>query len=448
MKFLLPTLQQAFPTAISYEPLASTIVQANAEGQLVSVSFGDNDNDVNTTPAKTCFVKTVDAHQYNEKKSWPDLRRTLMYLRTEVRFYEEILPDLMSTMGSDEGVSTPEIFAANYDLDGLLTEEERATDDPTKGPVNVDWSSSCSTDDTNDIQQKKGGYIVMEAISDTDYVQDSPITIPQAKEALETIATFHASAWENTSLLQKAQDRLSKGSYHLKTRNPKEVAGLPEAWTQFSEAFGIDNDDDRNLGKRIQDLAEYICDETSPDPTDKYATLSHGDCKAMNCFLPIHKEGQTEKSASRRGAILLDFASTGVGLGMSDVAMLINHAVRPEHLENGGEAMLIDHYLDVLNNKLLLSNKEEEEQQVEGGERPGLLYPREIALWHYKLAAADYFRFFLGRFWKTATPETFEKKKDSKNTALINRDRDAALRFLGRAKTFITEIETRKDQTA
>jgi hypothetical protein len=440
MKFLLPTVQQAFPTAISYEPLASPIVQANAEGQLLSVSFGDDDddNDDGDAPTKTCFVKTVDAHQYNEKKSWPDLRRTLMYLRTEVRFYQEILPDLMSAMGGEGGVSTPAIFAADYNLDGLLTEEERATDDPTKGPVSVDWSQSCSTD-TNDIQQKKGGYIVMEAISDTEYLQDSPITIPQAKEALEAIAIFHASAWENKSLLQNAQDRLSKASYHLKTRNPKEVAGLPEAWTQFSKAFCIDDGDEENLGKRIQDLAEYICDETSPTPIDKHATLSHGDCKAMNCFLPIHKEGHTTDGgpAAHRGAILVDFASTGVGMGMSDVAMLINHAVRPEHLENGGEEMLIDHYLDVLNKKLSLRGEEE-----------APIYPREVASWHYKLAVADYFRFFLGRFWKTATPESFEKKKDSKNTALINRDREAALRFLGRARTFVSEIETRRGKSA
>jgi len=445
MKSLLPILQQAFPSGINYEPLASPIVQANAEGQLVSVSFEDDDNTDAACLAgtKRCFIKTVDANQYNERKNWPDLRRTLMYLRTEVRFYQEILPDLLSVMGDSEAVGTPEIFAAHYDLDGLLTEEERATDDPTKGPVNVDWS----TDVNSNSDIKKGGYIVMEAISDTEYTQESPISIQQAKEALESIAAFHASAWENKTLLEKAQERLSKGSYHLKTRNPKEAAGLPEAWTQFSTAFGIDDNDnndgnDENLGQRIQDLAEYICDETSPDSTDQYATLSHGDCKAMNFFLPIHhQQGQQREdtnSTDRHGVILVDFASTGVGLGMSDVAMLIHHAIRPEHLENGGEMMLVDYYLEALNNKLLFLKVEEEQDEN--------VYPKEIALWHYKLAVADYFRFFLGRFWKTATPESFEKKKESKNTALINRDRDAAFRFLERAKTYVSEIEKRRLQ--
>ena len=75
--------------------------------------------------------------------------------------------------------------------------------------------------------------------------------------------------------------------------------------------------------------------------------------------------------------------------------MLINHAVRTEDLENGGEEMLINHYLDILNQKLVLLK----EDQAEGANQPDL---RDIALWHYKLAVAYYFWFFLGRFWKTA----------------------------------------------
>mmetsp|Transcript_42641 Transcript_42641/g.48129 ORF Transcript_42641/g.48129 Transcript_42641/m.48129 type:complete len:366 (+) Transcript_42641:380-1477(+) len=351
-----------------------------------------------------------------------------------------------------------------------------------QGPVNVDWDTvsissppfpidTCIDDGdtvhahTDDaINNKKGGYIVMEAIPDTHYLQDSPITIQQAKEALETMGAFHASAWENQDLLQKAQHRLSRGSYHLKTRNRNEVAGLMEAWEQFTTAFGIidtdkDKDEDNtdtNLGRRIQNLAEYICHETSPEPGDKYATLSHGDCKAMNIFLPVNNDNNIQRKMNQdttvdnkykdRGVILVDFASTGVGLGMSDVAMLIHHAVRPEQLENGGEMILIDHYLTTVNS--LLSLKQQQKQQgrrvhhdVNNSQQPISIYPKEMALWHYKLAVVDYFRFFLGRFWKSATPESFEKKKHRKNIALINRDRDAALAFLQRARKYITEIE-------
>ena len=527
---LLPILQQAFPTesVVSYET-KTKIVQANAEGHLVTVLFdsgddndnGDNNNNNNNSGRcdntavknnKSCFVKTVDANYYYEKKgknSWPDFRRTIMYLRTEVRFYQEILPDLLSalplsssssSLSSNVNIfSTPEIYASNYNLDGLLTEEERATDDPMQGPVDVDWNTATTTS-TNVIttaavdatavsaaNSSKGGYIVMETIPELQYIQDSPITIQQAKDALDGIAAFHASAWENQELLIKAQTRLSRGSYHLKTRNPKEVTGLVDAWIQFTTAFDInidsnnndnvdDNDNDNNnvdvdadaddddddktnndLGRRIQDLAEYICAETSPEPTDKYATLSHGDCKAMNFFLPI---SNNENKNNNRGVILIDFASTGVGLGMSDVAMLIHHAIRPEHLDDGGEMMLVDHYINKLNDLLLLKQQQQQQQQQQNQEeethdvngttmntttRPIkqslCYYPKEIALWHYKLAVADYFRFFLGRFWKSATPESFEKKKYSKNTAFINRDRDAAFAFIKRVEKYVTEIE-------
>jgi hypothetical protein len=49
----------------------------------------------------------------------------------------------------------------------------------------------------------------------------------------------------------------------------------------------------------------------------------------MNVFLPHDVvNGKT---------LLVDYASTGVGLGMSDVAMHLHHAVLPEDLANGGE---------------------------------------------------------------------------------------------------------------
>merc|ERR1712232_519395 len=96
---------------------------------------------------------------------------------------------------------------------------------------------------------------------------------------------------------------------------------------------------------------------------DQYATLSHGDFKSMNCFLP-------QQSNTEHDVRLVDFASSGVGLGMSDVAMHIHHAVRAEDLANGGEEELFNHYLEKLNIML-------------GTTRT---YPRDIALRHYKLA--------------------------------------------------------------
>ena len=393
MHDLLPVLHQVFPSASGYDTVAS-VVQANAEGH--RLIFGEED----------VFLKQVEAPKY-ASKSWPDFRRTMMYLRTEVRFYNEIVPDL-----GQRGLSTPKIFKAHYDLDGLIGEGEKATDQTREEPKH--WSA-----------EGKGGYIIMESITEP-YFQTSPITLDQAKETLSAVADLHASAWEDRSLLQKSEKLLSRGSYHLKTRNPKELAGMKQAWENFSSHFGDLNpslfERTKDMGERIQRLAEYISDEVSPGPNDQFATLAHGDFKSMNCFLP-------KNGSESRGVVLVDFASTGVGLGMSDVAMHIHHAVRPVDLANGGEEELLDHYLQTLEDRLATKNQS---------------YPREVALRHYRLAVADYFRFFLGRFWKSATPETFEKKKNSKNTALINRDVDAAIAFLDRVDRYVDQIEREK----
>ena len=127
---------------------------------------------------------------------------------------------------------------------------------------------------------------------------------------------------------------------------------------------------------------------------------------------------------------MVDFASIGVGLGMSDVAMHIHHAVRPEDLANGGEEELWDHYYNTLCALL---------------QPAGRSYPRDVALRHYRLAVCDYFRFFLGRFWKLATPESMEKKANSQNTALINRSVDSALAFLRRVEKYLAMIEKERE---
>lgn len=394
MHELLPILRQVYPSATSCETVAS-VVQANAEGY--RVKFDDDVADGNDV-----FIKTVDATTYSSK-SWPDFRRTLMYLRTEVLFYKKLLPDL-----KEKGFfSTPDVFLAYYDLEGLIEEDEKATDQSRPEPKT--WSA-----------EGKGGHIVMEGIGDL-YFQDSPITLEQAKETLSAVAGLHAAAWQDQELLTKADKWLSRGSYHLKTRNKKELAGMEQAWEHFVANFGhFDSalfERSSGMGKRIKELAEYISDEVSPGPTDQYATLCHGDFKSMNCFLPVESSG--------RGVILVDFASTGVGLGMSDVAMHIHHAMKAEDLDNGGEEELLDHYLEQLNQRL-------------GDSRT---YPKDVALQHYRLACADYFRFLLGRFWKSATSETFEKRKDSKNTVLMNRNVESALAFLNRIEQCVTTIE-------
>ena len=346
-----------------------------------------------------------------------------MYLRTEVRFYNEFVPELDRRGFRGGGGGTPRIFYAGYDLEGLIGEDENSTDQTVPEPQ--EWSAL-----------GKGGSILMEYIGNP-YFQESPITMDQAHETLSAVASLHAAAWEDVELLQKADRRLSRGSYHLKTRNVKELAGMEHAWEHFSSHFQHLDPElfqrTHDMGRRIHDIAEYISKEVSPSPTSSYATLSHGDFKSMNCFLS-HDGGGGGGSGN---VVLVDFASTGVGLGMSDVAMHIHHAILPEDLANGGEERLLEHYLDALNTQL-----------VGRPSRGFFHYTKDVAMRHYRFAVVDYFRFFLGRFWKSATMESFATKKNSKNTALINRNLASALAFLDRADRYLRVIEAEQRDAA
>jgi hypothetical protein len=382
-------------------------------------------------------------HPIMRTRVGPTVDEHFLYMRTEVRFYNEILPLLQSSSSSGFKPATPHIFRATCHLDGLVDDDETPMEPSRRTQADIDDNalvkSSC------DSLFFHGGYILMECISDQQYYQESPISKSDAKKCLAAVAHFHAAAWENSKLLQQANECLSRGSYHLDTRNPQEFLGMTDAWEHFSNQFRHCDPEllarTTDLGLRIQDLARYISDEISPGPGDPYATLAHGDFKAMNCFLPNNRKGQdtttADAAATDLPVLMVDFASTGVGLGMSDVAMHIHHAVRAKDLVNGGEEELVDYYLEVLNRHLagrLSNNKSNSNNNT-------AVYPRTVALRHYRLAVCDYFRFVLGRFWKSASPASFDKQRNSRNTLLANRNVASALAFLDRADRYLRDIE-------
>lgn len=383
---LLPALRTAFPQTQTYE-IQRTIPQSNAVGYIVQLDRGSQ-----------VFVKRVHAGDYVHKKEWADLRRTLMYARTEARFYREFAP-LLRQRGFQ---SIPQSFTAEYSLEGWISEDEHSTDPAGTGP---DLSNPGD----------RGGLLVLDCI--TTHSQASPLTLDQCRQCLRAAASLHSAAWGDVELLDQAKDRLSQASFHLGTRNPKELRNIVQAWDHFASAFteplreaGLENIG--HLGRRIQPLAETISRRVSPGPKDASATLIHGDYKSMNVFLPV-KEGDS--------AVLVDFASVGVGLGMSDVAMHLRHAVRPELLDDdGGEEALVRYYCEQLN-------------------RPD--YTFEQGWKDYQWAVLDYFRFFLGRFWRSATPESMAKLAPNENTNLINRDVASAMAFVRRVDEFLTALE-------
>jgi len=461
----LPILQRAFPSTAeeevsSYQVQGAPIVQSNAVGYKLAVrivtpssSSADEITKKDGTGASTSTRKTVDvflkrvvANDYvDAKKDWTDLRRTLLYARNEARFYKTFLPLLQKRGGFDAGC-VPVPYLAEYRLEPWIRETEIAAQQPSSiaGTTScVDIKRQLSSDPDG---EKIGGAVVLECISDLTHYQDSPLSKRESMRCLEGVAHLHASAWQDVELLQQAERELSKASFHLQMRNPKELTGIVDSWTKFCEAFRRPMEEAGlwtqprvlKLGDRIERLAQYVSRQVSPTPTDDYATIIHGDYKSMNAFLPKQQQQQQDGGASspsssdekKEKVKLVDFASSGIGFGMSDLAMHIRHAVLPEDLDgtdddNGdGEREIVYHYWRYLS--LLIRPAE---------------YPWDVAWRHYKLAVVDYFRFFLGRMWKSATPETMLKKADNKNVNLINRSVPAAMAFLKKVDAFLAEIE-------
>lgn len=299
---LLAILSHAIPTVKSYSHIDS-IVQGNAEGTRIlarhssSISEGErllnvkNDGTDIEFDETELFLKRVFASAYMHK-SWTDMRRTLVYLRTEVRFYNEFVHLLV---GEDDNSGLRDMIPichhAYYDLEGLVDEDSSAT--------TVNAPPSIGEENLNENLRGKGGYILLQSLSPSHgYYQTSPISVQESILCLHAVARLHASAWGNISLLTQVSDRLSNagGSYHLKFRNPKELENIVSSWDSFRNSFkGLDEagilekDSVVTLGQRVYDMAKYISDKLSPGVNDEYATLVHGDYKAMVSDINVSK---------------------------------------------------------------------------------------------------------------------------------------------------------------
>lgn len=379
-----------FPDLTSVTLLSPPIVQQSAVGYRCVLS---NEQRI--------FVKHIDAALYCAQKSdWPDLRRALIYARTEARFYAHFLPRLPSTIA-------PRVHHASTDLSSLVEDEESVTGAYPRSMPSV---AEC---------EGKGGLIVLDLVDDNVYFQASPLSLAQSKQCLAALAALHRAAWDDKTLLDEARKRLSVATFHLKLRNPKEMAGMEGAWQRFRGEFKDFFPEElwlrsEDLGRRLKKAAGRISDELSATAR----TLVHGDAKAMNAFLERRGDG----------APLVDFAAVGVGNPMVDVAMHIRHAVLAEDLAGSqeadvnGEIELLDFYLNALG--------------VDD-------YPKHLAFYHYKLAFCDYARFFLGRMWSNATVESMRRNESNPNVNSINRYPSSAIAFIDTADLYLSEIEKR-----
>uniref|UniRef100_A0A6S8A469 Uncharacterized protein n=1 Tax=Aplanochytrium stocchinoi TaxID=215587 RepID=A0A6S8A469_9STRA len=412
----LGTLQEAYDTLnLETESTGKYIVdvelvpgtencQSTAHSGILRLTASDG----NTTEV---FLKKVTASA-SQKREWNDRRRYLVYARTEARFYEEF-----SHILKHRNVPIPTLATSKKNLDSVLGDSELS------GPVNEEPEAK--------ILQHAGCFLFL-SCAGRKLIQESPLSEKMAEIALNTVARLHAAAWEDKELLEKAASRLQRfgGSFALSMRNPKEIQKIPGNWKRFSDVFSPLNPDlfERKgidqLGTRLVAIAPWVAKQLSVLPDQRHATLIHGDFKAMNVFLPA-------EHSNERDGLLIDFASTGVGYGMSDVAMHLSHSVSPEVLANGGEERLIASYINAL--KKVYAER--------GAGMAMCEYPPSVASLHYKLGVVDYARFVLGRFWGNASPEVFLSKADKPNVTLVNRNAKAALAFVEKTHRCLLELE-------
>jgi hypothetical protein len=360
----------------------------------------------------TLFLKKIAAtHEPLAQRPWPDRRRTLAYARTEARFYEEFAADEeLAARLARLRVRLPRLALSDNTLDVVLGDaavHEAAGDEPSA-----------------EAQAAAGAVLFLEECAEG-FRQVSPLNEPMARQALRAVAGLHASCWEDEPLLRRASERLQRhgGVYALEIRSPAERTRLKPNWDAFVSAFRafepelFDRPSVAALGERLDRWTAFASEQLSPQPTDRFATLVHGDCKAMNVMLPRDEEDEST------APWLFDFASTGVGLGMCDVAMLLAHSVEPETLADGGLERLLDVYLDAL-----------EQNGVQG-------YDRTDAMRHFHLATVDYARFVVSRFWSGASEEAFAKRATNPNVCLPNRSVEAAMRFVERVDASLTALD-------
>ena len=389
----------------------SEYLQPGSHSGVLQVSLADDS-------VREIFLKKITAnHRPMAERPWPDRRRTLAYARTEARFYQEFAADPeISQRLESLGVRMPRLAKSDNRLDGVLggaAVHEAAGEEPSAAA-----------------QEAAGALLFLQSAT-VGYTQASPLTEAEAQLALEAIAGFHAAFWEDPTTLQAASERLQRhgGVYALEIRSQAEVERIRTNWDAFLAEFEtrdpslFERPGVAALGERLDRWAAFASEQMSPGPTDRFATLVHGDLKAMNIMLPAATGSNEGPGADRVAPMLIDFASTGVGLGMSDVAMLLAHSVGPETLGDGGLERLLDGYLNAL-----------AARGVDG-------YDKGTALRHFHLATVDYARFVVSRFWAGASAAAFAKRAANPNVCLPNRDVEAACKFVERVDASLEVLD-------
>lgn len=334
------------------------------------------------------------------------LRRDVLSNRNEARFYAEFAEEL-----SSRGVRLMRPLHVQHRFEALErqhlapTEEESALRDV-------------------------GFLIVMESAEG--YLQTSPLSFDQAMLSVSLLVDFHASAWQDCNFLQRVSRRLQSiaGYWALHHRGGEDLRQMCATWQRYLEEFKdlapdglLTRPEIVRLGERLESVVHRVSKELAASPESPFATVVHGDFKAMNVFLPAYDRDGHEVAT---GAIPIDFQWTGLGFGMADVAMHLSHSVHPDALCNGGEAQLVKHYHTALRAKLGACSES---------------YTLDVAWRHYRLAVIDYARMVFSVFFKGASPTVFAARAEKENVGMIYRNLEASFMFIERVDASLSFVE-------
>jgi len=277
---------------------------------------------------------------------------------------------------------------------------------------------------------REGGLVLLMESAEG-YVQPSPLSFDRAAQALKLLAQFHAAAWGDAEALKLIATRLHPQACYwtLERRGEEEMRQMRGNWDLYLQRFSgfapelLSRPDIVALAARVERLAHAVAREMAPEPDDPFATLVHGDYKAMNIFF------RQDEAANFSGApaLPIDFQWTGVGLGMADVAMHLAHSVAPEALAGNGETALLEVYRSSLHDALDGTS--------------ATAYTAEIANRHYCLGVVDYARMVFGAFFKGASPDSFASRAHMPNVGLAYKNVEASLLFVERVDRCLRTLE-------
>ncbi|GMI30139.1 hypothetical protein TrRE_jg9531, partial [Triparma retinervis] len=188
-------------TEVSISP-GSEVHQSNSESSLLLVTTASSNSVI--------FAKKVTASLF-PSKSWPNMRRTLCYIRNEIRFYRDYAPVLVG-----RGVPLPVLLGSTDNFEAL-------------GPDHM----HCDPGPQPNLEEPLGGMLFLSFLPPADYYQASPLSFDEVCSTLKAIARLHASAWEDVELLEELQSATGiAGSYTLPNRNPIELERVGSNWSK------------------------------------------------------------------------------------------------------------------------------------------------------------------------------------------------------------------------